>query len=97
LAHRNIKNVSEDVRYLAWVGLVDLREAEKKVSARVSPRTWDTRAQGMPSQLAISAWLAILPASRRAFHSIAFFRSSVTLGDFGSLGGFGSPKRKGRA
>lgn len=36
LAHRNIKNVSEDVRYLAQVGLVDLREAEKKVSARVS-------------------------------------------------------------
>jgi predicted transcriptional regulator len=36
LAHRNIKNVSDDVRYLAQVGLVDLREAEKKVSARVS-------------------------------------------------------------
>jgi predicted transcriptional regulator len=35
LAHRNIKNVSEDVRCLAQVGLVDLREAEKKVSARV--------------------------------------------------------------
>jgi len=36
LAHRNIKNVSDDVRYLAQVGLVDLREAERKVSARVS-------------------------------------------------------------
>jgi predicted transcriptional regulator len=36
LAHRNIKNVSDDVRYLAQVGLVDLREGEKKVSARVS-------------------------------------------------------------
>jgi predicted transcriptional regulator len=36
LAHRNIKNVSDDVRYLAQVGLVDLRESEKKVSARVS-------------------------------------------------------------
>jgi predicted transcriptional regulator len=36
LAHRNIKNVSEDVKYLAQVGLVDLREAENKVSARVS-------------------------------------------------------------
>ena len=36
LAHRNIKNVSDDVRYLAQVGLVDLRVGEKKVSARVS-------------------------------------------------------------
>jgi predicted transcriptional regulator len=36
LAHRNIKNVSDDVRYLAQVGLVDLREGGKKVSARVS-------------------------------------------------------------
>jgi predicted transcriptional regulator len=36
LAHRNIKNVSDDVRYLAQVGLVDLREGKKKVSARVS-------------------------------------------------------------
>jgi predicted transcriptional regulator len=36
LSHRNIKNVSDDVRYLAQVGLVDLRESEKKVSARVS-------------------------------------------------------------
>jgi predicted transcriptional regulator len=36
LAHRNIKNVSDDVRYLSQVGLVDLREAEKKVSARVN-------------------------------------------------------------
>ena len=36
LARRNIKNVSDDVRYLAQVGLVDLREGEKKVSARVS-------------------------------------------------------------
>jgi predicted transcriptional regulator len=36
LAHRDIKNVSDDVRYLAQVGLVDLREAERKVSARVS-------------------------------------------------------------
>ena len=35
LAHRYIKNVSDDVRYLAQVGLVDLREADKKVSARV--------------------------------------------------------------
>jgi len=35
-AHRNIKNVSDDVKYLAQVGLIDLREAEKKVSARVS-------------------------------------------------------------
>lgn len=36
LAHRNIKNVSDDVTYLAPVGLVDLRKAEKKVSARVN-------------------------------------------------------------
>lgn len=36
LAHRNIKNVSDDVRYLAQVGLIDLREGDKKVSARVS-------------------------------------------------------------
>lgn len=35
-AHRKIKNVSDDVRYLAQVGLVDLRVAEKKVSSRVS-------------------------------------------------------------
>ena len=36
LAHRNIKNVSEDVRNLAQVGFIDLREGDKKVSARVS-------------------------------------------------------------
>lgn len=35
-ANRNIQNVSEDVRYLAQVGLVDLQEGEKKVSARVN-------------------------------------------------------------
>ena len=36
LAHRNINNVSDDVRSLAQVGLVDLREGDKRVSARVS-------------------------------------------------------------
>lgn len=36
LARRNIKNVSDDVRYLAQVGLIELREADKKVSARVN-------------------------------------------------------------
>ncbi len=36
LAHRNIKNISDDVKYLAQMGLVDLRGGDKKVSARVS-------------------------------------------------------------
>ncbi len=36
LARRNIKNVSDDVRYLAQVDLIELRESDKKVSARVN-------------------------------------------------------------
>lgn len=36
LVHRNIKNVSEDVKYLAQVGLLELKEADRKVSARVN-------------------------------------------------------------
>jgi predicted transcriptional regulator len=36
LVHRPINNISDDVRYLAQVGLIDLREGEKKVSERVS-------------------------------------------------------------
>ncbi len=35
-ARRNIKNVTDDVRYLAQVGLIDLQEGDKKVSASVS-------------------------------------------------------------
>jgi predicted transcriptional regulator len=38
-AGRNIKNVSEDVKYLAQVGLVDLKDAENRISARVSYET----------------------------------------------------------
>src|SRR4030066_1146536 len=36
LARRNIKNVSDDVRYLAQVGLIELRKADHKGSARVN-------------------------------------------------------------
>ncbi len=36
LSRRNIKNVFDDVKYLAQVGLIDIREADKKVSARVN-------------------------------------------------------------
>ncbi len=36
LARRNIKNVSDDVRYLAQVGLVELKGSEKKISALVN-------------------------------------------------------------
>ncbi len=36
LAHRNIKNISDDVKYLSQVGLIDLKEEDKKVSARVT-------------------------------------------------------------
>lgn len=38
-AGRNIKNVSDDVRYLAQVGLVDLKDASNKVSPRVNYET----------------------------------------------------------
>jgi predicted transcriptional regulator len=36
LARRNIKNVSDDVRYLAQVGLVELKGSEKKIIALVN-------------------------------------------------------------
>ena len=36
LAQRNIKNVSDDVKYLAQVGLVELKGSEKKISALVN-------------------------------------------------------------
>ncbi len=36
LANRNIKNVFDDIRYLAQVGFVELKEADNKVSARVN-------------------------------------------------------------
>ncbi|MEW6721385.1 MAG: helix-turn-helix domain-containing protein [Thermodesulfobacteriota bacterium] len=38
-AGRNIKNVSDDVKYLAQVGLVDLKDTENKISARVNYET----------------------------------------------------------
>lgn len=46
-----------------------------------------TRARVIPSRRAISAWLAIWPDSRRAFHSLPFWRGSTTRGVFGSLAG----------
>lgn len=36
LAQRNIKNVSEDVKYLAQVGLIELEDSANRVSARVN-------------------------------------------------------------
>ena len=36
LAQRNIKNVSDDVKYLAQVGLIELKDAANKTSARVN-------------------------------------------------------------
>ncbi len=36
LARRNIKNVSDDVKYLAQVGLVELKGSENKISALVN-------------------------------------------------------------
>jgi len=36
---RNIKNVSDDVKYLAQVGLVDLKDSANKISARVNYET----------------------------------------------------------
>jgi len=36
LAQRNIKNVSEDVKYLSQVGLIELKDTANKMSARVT-------------------------------------------------------------
>lgn len=36
LAKRNIKNVSEDVKYLAQVGLIDMKDSANRMSARVN-------------------------------------------------------------
>jgi predicted transcriptional regulator len=36
LAQRNIKNISDDVKYLAQVGLIELRDSANKTSARVN-------------------------------------------------------------
>lgn len=36
LAQRNIKNVSDDVKYLAQVGLVEVKDSEKKILALVN-------------------------------------------------------------
>jgi predicted transcriptional regulator len=36
LAQRNIKNVSDDVKYLSQVGLVEVKESEKKILAHVN-------------------------------------------------------------
>jgi predicted transcriptional regulator len=36
LAQRNIKNVSDDVKYLAQVGLVELKDSKKKIIALVN-------------------------------------------------------------
>jgi predicted transcriptional regulator len=38
-AERNIKNVSDDVKYLAQVGLIDLKDTENRISARVNYKT----------------------------------------------------------
>ena len=62
---------------------------------RSMPMTWVTRARVMPSQRAMSAWLAISPDFKRVCHSMALWRSSTTRGVLGSLGGFGLPRRGG--
>ena len=49
---------------------------------------WVTLARVIPSCRAISAWLATLPDSRRACHSMAFRRSSTTRGVFGTTAWF---------
>jgi predicted transcriptional regulator len=36
LAKRNIKNISDDVKYLAQVGLIELKDSANKTSARVN-------------------------------------------------------------
>lgn len=36
LARRNIKNISDDVKYLAQVGLIELKDSANKTSARVN-------------------------------------------------------------
>lgn len=36
LSNRNIKNISDDVKFLAQVGLVELKESEKKILALVN-------------------------------------------------------------
>ena len=36
LSRRNIKNVSDDVKYLAQVGLIELKDSGKKISALVN-------------------------------------------------------------
>lgn len=36
LAQRNIKNISDDVKYLAQVGLIELKDSANKTSARVN-------------------------------------------------------------
>ena len=36
LSRRNIKNVSDDVKYLAQVGLIEVKESGKKISALVN-------------------------------------------------------------
>ena len=36
LAQRNIKNISDDVKYLAQVGLIELKNSANKTSARVN-------------------------------------------------------------
>lgn len=61
-------------------------------SRRSMPMTWVTRARVTPSRRAMSAWLAILPESRRACHSMALRKSSTTRGVPGSLGGLGVPR-----
>ncbi len=36
MAQRNIKNISDDVKYLAQVGLIELKDSANKTSARVN-------------------------------------------------------------
>lgn len=64
---------------------------------RSIPMTYVTRARVMPSRMAMSAWLAILPDSRRACHSMALRRSSTTRGVLATFGGFGVPRWSGAA
>lgn len=36
MAHRDIKNITEDIKYLAAIGLVETAEVDRKVSATVN-------------------------------------------------------------
>ena len=61
------------------------------------PMIWVTLPRVSCSRVAISLWLVHSPDLRRVCHSMAFLRSSVTRGRFGSLGSLGLLRRGGRA